>query len=69
MTFEKYYTPSAYFFGIRCLLCGDILDPVILLHRLSRDAQIPIPQGKDEFLFLIRKYLGVEPESSGPSAG
>jgi len=69
MTFEKYYTPSEYFFGIRCLLCGDIVDPVILLRRLSRDARIPIPQGKDEFIFLIRKYLGVEPESSGPSTG
>jgi len=62
MTFEKYYTSSDYFFGIRCLLCGDILDPVILLHRLSRDARIPIPQGRDEFIFLIRKYLGTEQE-------
>ncbi len=66
MTFEKYYGPSNCFFGMRCLLCGDILDPIILLHRLSRDARIPIPEGKDEFLFLIRKYLGAEPEPFYP---
>jgi len=62
VTFEKHYGPSNYFFGMRCLLCGDILDPVILLHRLSRDSGIPIREGKEEFILLIRKYLGAEPE-------
>ena len=64
MQFEKFYGPSIPFFGLRCLLCGDILDPVILLHRLSRNAQIPIPEGRNEILALIRNYLngGAETE-------
>ena len=67
MTFEKYYGPSYPFFEMRCLCCGDIVDPIILLHRLSRDARIPIAQGRDEFIFLIRKYLGAEPEPFQPA--
>jgi late competence protein required for DNA uptake (superfamily II DNA/RNA helicase) len=59
MIFEKYYGPSNYFFGSRCIRCGDILDPVILLHRLSRDARRQIPEGIDDFTSLIRKYLGL----------
>jgi hypothetical protein len=42
---------------LRCLLCGDILDPVILLHRLSRNPQIPIPKDGYEIISLIRKYM------------
>jgi hypothetical protein len=59
MIFEKFYGPNNYFFGSRCVRCGDILDPVILLHRLSRDARRPIPEGIDDFTSLIRKYLGL----------
>ena len=63
MTFEKYYGPGNYFFGMRCLLCGDILDPVILLHRLSRDARIPIPEHRHEIISLIRQYILGAPEA------
>jgi late competence protein required for DNA uptake (superfamily II DNA/RNA helicase) len=63
MAFEKFYGPSNCFFGMRCLLCGDILDPVILLHRLSRDASIPIPEHKNEIISLIRKYMPGAPKT------
>ena len=62
MIFEKFYGPGNYFFGMRCLLCGDIIDPVILLHRLSRDARIPIPDRVDAVIHSIKEYVGVEPE-------
>ena len=57
MKFEIFYGPGDPFCGLRCLLCGDILDPVILLHRLSRNPQIPIPKHGYEIIFLIRKYM------------
>lgn len=61
MGFEIFYGQHASFFGWHCLLCGDILDPVILLHRLSRDANLPIPENEGEILSLIRKYGRVIP--------
>lgn len=46
MIFEKFYGESESFFGWHCLMCGDILDPVILLHHLSGKANITIPERK-----------------------
>lgn len=60
MTFEKFYGPNDVFFGWRCLICGNIFDPVILLHRISRDADIEIPETEDKILSLIKKYVGAE---------
>ena len=57
MEFETFYGPGDPFCGLRCLLCGNILDPVILLHRLSGDPQIPIPKHGYELISLIRKYM------------
>ena len=37
-------------------MCGDVLDPVILLHRLSHDANVSIPESEEEMLWLIKKY-------------
>ena len=62
MIFDKFYGQGNIFFGMRCLLCGDVIDPVILLHRLSRDARIPIPEGIDAVILLIKEYLGAAPE-------
>jgi hypothetical protein len=62
MTLERFGSQGCYFIGMRCLLCGDVIDPVILLHRLSRDARIPIPDGMDAIVLLIKKYVGAEPE-------
>jgi len=60
MTFEKFYGPNDVFFGWRCLICGNIFDPVILLHRISRDADIEIPETEDKILSLIKKYADIE---------
>jgi hypothetical protein len=38
-------------------MCGDILDGVILLHRLSQDASLVIPGGEEELISLVRKYI------------
>jgi len=56
MAFEKFYGENGYFFGWRCVICGDVLDPVILLHRLSHDADVSIPESREELLGLIKKY-------------
>ena len=57
MTFEKFYGENDVFFGWHCVMCGDILDGVILLHRLSQDASLVIPEGEEELISLVRKYI------------
>src|SRR5512137_1079504 len=70
MIFEKFYDVSNVFFGWHCVICGEILDPVILLHRLSQDADIRIPEEEEEVMILIKKYLnGKGKESKGGSKG
>ncbi len=56
MAFEKFYGENDHFFGWRCLACGDVLDPVILLHRLSQDSGISIPENQEDIIPLLRKY-------------
>jgi late competence protein required for DNA uptake (superfamily II DNA/RNA helicase) len=57
MAFEKYYGQNSVFFGWHCVMCGDILDPVILLHRLTQDANVSIPESEEEIISLIKKYM------------
>ena len=57
MIFEKFYDVNNVFFGWHCVICGEILDPVILLHRLSQDANIKIPEEEHEVMHLVKKYL------------
>ena len=33
MTYEKFYGNAEDFFGWRCIICGEIVDPVILENR------------------------------------
>ncbi len=56
MLFEKFYAQNTFFFGWHCLVCGDILDPVIFLHRVTKNADVSIPESEEEFLALFRKY-------------
>jgi hypothetical protein len=67
MIFEKFYDVSNVFFGWHCVMCGEILDPVILLHRLSQDADLRIPEKEEEILDLVRKYM--EAKSKPPKYG
>jgi len=46
MAFEKFYGPHGYFFGWRCITCGEIVDPVILENRLGQRRRSP----KNNFL-------------------
>ncbi len=57
MIVEKYYDVNNIFFGWHCVICGEILDPVILLHRLSRNADIKIPDGEEKVIHLLKEYL------------
>ena len=57
MAFEKFYSQDSSFFGWRCVMCGDILDPVILLHRLSHDANVSIPENEKDLIGLVRRYM------------
>lgn len=57
MVFEKFYGVNDAFSGWHCVICGDIVDEVILLHRLSRDANLKIPQEEQGVMHLLEKYL------------
>ena len=57
MIVEKFYDVNNVFFGWHCIICGEILDPVILLHRLSQDADLKIPEKENEILDMVKKYL------------
>ena len=57
MIFEKFYDVNNIFFGWHCVICGEIIDPVILLHRLSQDADLQIPEEEEEVMHLVKKYL------------
>jgi hypothetical protein len=62
MAFDKFYGRDSYFFGWRCISCGDILDPVILLHRLSQDPNLAIPENEEKIRSLIEKYMSATPK-------
>jgi hypothetical protein len=57
MIVEKFYDVNNVFWGWHCVICGEILDPVILLHRLSQDADLKIPENENEILDMVKKYL------------
>ena len=62
MAFEKFYGENGSFFGWHCGMCGDILDSVILLHRLSHDAALTIPEKEEELMSLVGKYIKASPK-------
>jgi hypothetical protein len=62
MIFEKFYDVNNVFFGWHCVICGEILDAVILLHRLSQDADLRIPEEEQEVMLLLKKYLHARPK-------
>lgn len=67
MIFEKFYDVNNIFFGWHCVMCGEILDPVILLHRLSQDADLQIPEGEEQVMQLLKKYF--QANSNGSRKG
>ena len=62
MAFEKFYGLNDVFFGWHCARCGNIIDPVILLHRLSQDPGIAIPDREEEIISLIKRYMSAQPK-------
>jgi hypothetical protein len=57
MVFEKFYGLNDGFFGWHCVMCGNIIDPVILLHRISQDAEIAIPETEEKIISMIKRYM------------
>jgi hypothetical protein len=45
MVMERYYGPGMPYWGLRCLSCGEILDPVILENRnpVHKPSQVKAP--------------------------
>jgi len=64
MAFQKFYGEDNIFWGWHCITCGEILDPVILLHRLSQDASIAIPEDEEEIMSLVKKYMTSRPKNN-----
>ena len=64
MAFQKFYGEDEVFWGWHCVTCGEILDPVILLHRLSQDATIAIPENEEEIMSLVKKYMTSGPKNN-----
>jgi len=64
MIFEKFYDVNNVFFGWHCVICGEILDAVILLHRLSQDAGLHIPEEEQQVMILLKKYLNAKTKDS-----
>jgi len=62
MISEKFYDVNSIFYGWHCVICGEILDPVILLHRLSQDAHLQIPEGEENVMYLLKKYIQSKPK-------
>ena len=47
MTLQKFYSLSEVFWGWKCLLCGEIVDPVILENRQNGRETPAKEKGKD----------------------
>jgi len=62
---DRFYSRNGAFQGWRCPMCGDIMDPVIFLHRISGDHDIPIPERPEDLIRLIQKYLKPQPAAAG----
>jgi len=49
MYYDKFYCLNEQFWGLKCLICGDVIDPVILenraLKRARRKVHIPGTSG------------------------
>jgi hypothetical protein len=60
MVSEKNYGHNDVFYGWRCIMCGNILDPVILLHRISQDANVVIPETEEGVVCLIKNCMSIK---------
>jgi hypothetical protein len=50
MVHESFFGPSEQFSGLKCVFCGEVIDPVILQNRqLMRDGRVMIlPKARKE---------------------
>jgi hypothetical protein len=59
MVSENHYCHNDGFSGWRCIMCGNILDPVILLHQICQDANVVIPKTEEGIVYLIKKCMRI----------
>ena len=44
MIYESFFGPIEHFTGLKCVICGDVIDPVILQNRqLMKAGHVMIP--------------------------
>ncbi len=55
MFYETFHTSDGSWDGRHCVLCGEILDPVIILHRLSGDPRLDIPEDPQKLMKLLAR--------------
>ncbi len=75
MNYEKFYGSSEEFFGWRCILCGEIVDPVILENRHQKKQSLSITSDEWQSLFgplgaiwdLSQERGAVQPSDHPPS--
>jgi hypothetical protein len=53
MIFEKFYGDGEYFFGWKCIFCGEVVDQVILENRQSHNRWY----GSRAFTFSMSRVL------------
>ena len=66
MAFEKNYGLNGVFFAWHCVICGDIIDPVILLHRISQNADITIPETEEKIITRIKRNMSARQRRYAP---
>jgi hypothetical protein len=58
VAYDKFYGPQGQFWGWKCLICGEIVDPVILANRqLTRTAQEMEAEGQGYNKMVDRKGI------------
>jgi hypothetical protein len=63
MVRDKFYSPTDWFWGLKCVICGEIIDPLILKNRLSMDIvrEISQPQKRRSVARLARARNQLNP--------
>jgi hypothetical protein len=56
MFMDKFYSPNDCFWGLKCVICGEIIDPLILKNRLSMNIvrELSQPQKRKSLTRLSR---------------
>jgi hypothetical protein len=55
MTYDKFYGPDEHFWGWKCVICGEIVDRVVMENReLMRTGRVPNTRNRKQTTGLYR---------------